>query len=707
MKKYPTSKIRNIVLLGPPGSGKTTLVEAMLYRAGSIPRTGSVEAGTTVSDFSPEEQETGSSQVMSLISFEWNDHKINLLDTPGSVDFAGEQAAALAVADLAVLVVDAVGGVDHGLLYLWRKAAEAEIPRIIFVNKLDREFVSFDKIITDMRESFGAGVAPLELPIGEGPEFHGIADLLTDEAWIYDSGKGEKAEIPQEMEEQEKQTHDALVEGIVVADDDLLERYLEGEIPDFATLESVLSKGVMNSAVFPVVCGSATGPVAVDRLCNYICEIGPSPADRGGFKIQLGEVGATNSDTNSETSPPRQTSTKIDVSTATIACDPDADPLLFVFKTIIDTYLGTVSVFRTITGTLHNDSEFTNTRTKSAERLRGIMTLQGSESTELPEVAPGDIAAVAKLSDTLTGDTLSSAGTSVSMNILNLPKPMLSVAVNPRTRADEDKLSQALRRACEEDPTLRLERNEETHQTLLSGMGETHLRMTLKRIERKFGVGVDTEDVQVPYRKTITRTAEAEGKHKKQSGGHGQFGIASVRIEPLPRGAGFEFVNEISGGVIPRQYIPAVEAGIHEAMTEGDKEGFPVVDLRATVFDGKHHSVDSSEFSFKMAGKLAFQEAFGEAGPVVLEPLSEVEVTIPEECMGDVMGDISSRRGIVHGTDVEEFNQRVIKATVPTAEITRYAIDLRSVTGGRGLFTAEHERYEAMPAGVAPQTAKN
>ena len=439
----------------------------------------------------------------------------------------------------------------------------------------------------------------------------------------------------------------------------------------------VLGQGVAAASVFPVVCGSATGPVAVDRLCNFICEIGPEPR---GMPVGVGDEKVL------------------------LNPDANADPLLFVFKTVIDPYLGTVSVFKAVTGTITPDTEVVNTRTKTSERLKTLVTFQGATSIDLSEIVPGDIAATAKLSDTSTGDTLSASGSAVTAEMSPLSQPMLSVAVVPRTRADEEKLSMSLRRACEEDPTLRLDRNEETRQTLLSGLGETHLRMTLKRIERKFNVGVDTVDVKVPYRETVTRQATAEGKHKKQSGGHGQFGIASVRIEPLPRGEGFEFQDEISGGVIPRQYIPAVESGIAEAMQDGGKVGYPVVDMRAAVYDGKHHSVDSSEFSFKMAGKLAFQAALQDAAPVVLEPLSQVEVTIPEECMGDVMGDISGRRGVVQGTNAGDFSQIIIEAIVPTAELVRYAIDLRSITGGRGFFTATHDRYEVLPAGVTPVT---
>ncbi len=668
MKTYPTERIRNVALVGSSGAGKTMLAEAMLYRAGVLDRMGSIEAQNTVCDHEPEEKTAGSSQVLTLASFEWNDHKINLLDTPGSFDFAGEQWAAMAVADMVVLVIDATSGVDHTIAAAWRRAAAAELPRLFFVNKLDREHVSFDSVLDQLQDTFDSGVAPLELPISEGPGFCGVADLLSDDAWLYEGTEITETPIPADMSDRVERVRESLIEGIVVADDDLLERYLDGDMPSVAELEKALAVGVAEASVFPVVCGSATLPIGVDRLCNYICGIGPSPATAQPMLDGAGEA---------------------------VAPVADGAPVLLVFKTTVDPYLGAVSVFRVATGTLHADTVLTNSRTGNTERVRTVVLLQGSTSRPVDELAAGDIAAVAKLADTATGDTLGDG--SLELAPPPRPEPMLSFAVVPRSKADEEKLSNALRRLCGEDPSLRVTRPLETRQTLLSGLGDMHLRTALKRIERKFNVGVDIEDLRIAFRETITSKATAEGKHKKQTGGHGQFGIAHVRIEPLPRGTGFEFVDEITGGVIPRQYIPAVEAGIREAMENGGKHGYPVVDLRATVYDGKHHSVDSSEMSFKMAGRLAFNAAMSAARPVVLEPVSQVDVHVPGECLGDVIGDLSSRRAIVQGTDTGDYGTQHIRALVPESELVRYAIDLRSITGGRGQFSAAHDHYAVLP----------
>jgi len=675
MKAFAPDRIRNVVLVGPPGSGKTSLAEAMLYRAGALPRVGRVEDGSTVCDHEPEEKEAGHSLTTALATLEWHDHKVNLLDTPGTFDFAGEAVGAMAAADLAVFVVDASSGLDHATVDLWRQASDRGLPRLVFVNKLDREHTDFEAVLAELQAAFGTGVAPLEIPIGAAESFHGIADLLTDTAWIYDSGHAELGEIPEEMEEREHQIHDSLVENIVVADDGLLERFLEGDVPNFEELEKVLGRGVASGTVFPVVCGSATIPIAVDRLCNYIVEVGPSPLDRPAVPVTVG------------------------TSTLDVAPDPSADALVQVFKTAVDPYLGHVSYFRVLTGTVSRDLQLTNGRTGDDERFRNVMSLQGAESVDVDALSAGDIGAVAKLQGTLTGDTLSARGRAEAPAI-GFPPPVLTTAVVARSRNDEDKLANALHRIVEEDPVLTVTRNDETHQTLLGGLGETHLRHVVARLERKFHVQVDTTDVRVAYRETISGPSSADGKYKKQSGGHGQFGIASVRIEPLPPGGGFEFVDEVTGGVIPRQFIPAVEAGIAEAMAHGGSSGYPVVDVRAAVFDGKHHSVDSSEMSFKMAGRLAFQEALEGARPVVLEPVATVEVTIPSDCLGDVMGDLSSRRAAVRGSDVDRWGDQVITAMVPESEMLRYSIDLRSITGGRGRFTAVHDHYAQVPGGV-------
>jgi len=675
VKAFEPDRIRNVVLVGPPGSGKTSLAEAMLYRSGAIARAGRVEDGSTVCDHEPEEKEAGHSLTTALATFEWHDHKVNLLDTPGTFDFAGEAVGAMSAADLAVFVVDASSGLDHATIDLWRQAADRDLPRMVFVNKLDREHTDFDAVLAELQKAFGTGVAPLEIPIGAAESFHGIADLLTDTAWIYDSGQAALGQIPEEMEEREHQIHDSLVENIVVADDGLLERFLEGDVPSFEELEKVLGRGVAAGTVFPVVCGSATIPIAVDRLCNYIVEVGPSPSDRPAIPVVVGG------------------------STVEVEPDPSADALVQVFKTAVDPYLGHVSYFRVLAGTVSRDLQLTNARTADDERFRNVMSLQGSESVSVDSLKAGDVGVVAKLSGTLTGDTLSASGRAEAP-VIGFPSPVLSMAVKARTRNDEDKLANALHRIVEEDPVLTITRNDETHQTLLGGLGETHIRHVVARLERKFHVQVDTEDVLVAYRETITAPSSAEGKYKKQSGGHGQFGVASVRVEPLPAGDGFEFVDEITGGVIPRQFIPAVETGVIEAMAHGGSSGYPVVDVRAAVFDGKHHAVDSSEMSFKMAGRLAFQEALAGARPVVLEPVSAVEVTIPSECLGDVMGDLSSRRAAVQGSDLDRWGDQVITAMVPESEILRYSIDLRSITGGRGRFTAVHDHYAQVPGGV-------
>jgi elongation factor G len=563
-------------------------------------------------------------------------------------------------------------------------AADLSLPRMIFVNKLDRERASYERTLEQLRERFGVGVAPLELPIGEEAEFSGVADLLSDTAFLYEgaTGKSTQGEIPDEMSDLEHQVHDNLVEGIVVADDALMERYLEGETISPKELQDTLSRGVAEATVFPVVCGSATKLVAIDRLAQLICEVGPSPLDRPPVSVQAGD------------------------STREVACDPSGPPLAFVFKTVADPYVGKVSFLKVLSGTIRPDAQLTNSRTHSDERLHGLFTMRGKEQDTVPELAAGDIGAVAKLANTGTGDTLAPKGTPVVVPTVEAPEPVLSVAIRPKSKGDEDKLMTGLHRLQDEDPALRVRRDDETHQTLLSGMGEAHLSLVTERLARKFGVEVETEEVKVAYRETISAEAEAEGKYKKQTGGHGQFGVAFLRVEPLERGGGFEFVDKIVGGVIPRQFIPAVEKGVIEAMTTGGVYGFPVVDVRATVFDGKYHPVDSSEMSFKMAGSIGFKEAMAKASPVMLEPISVVEITVPSAHQGDVMGDLNSRRGRVQGTETVGDGEQMITALVPTSEVLRYAIDLRSLTGGRGRFAVRHDHYDLLPSHLVDRVAK-
>ena len=677
MKRYATGQIRNVALVGHSGAGKTSLAEALLHRAGAISRLGRVEDGTTACDFDPEEQKRGISLSLALAPFEWRDHKVNLVDTPGYADFMGEVAAALRIADMAVFVVSAVDGVEVQTEEAWQLAQQLGVPRMVFVNKLDRERASYDATLAQLRERLGAGIAPLELPIGSEAGFRGIADLLTDTAHIYEGGAPHTEDIPDDMEALEHQVHDNLVEGIVVADDALLERYLEGDVPSVEELERTLHDGIAAATVFPVVVGSATAEIGIDRLADLLVEIGPSPLDRP-FTVTAG-----NGD-----QPIR----------ADVAPDLAGDPLAFVFKTIADPYVGQVSMFRVLSGTVRPDDHLVNSRTGNDERLHGLLTLRGREQEPARELVAGDIGAVAKLAGTVTGDTLAPRGTPVRVDPIEQPEPTLSVAVVPRTQADEDKLATALHRLVDEDPALRVVRDDETHQTLLLGTGETHLQITLEKLTRKFGASVDTEPVRVAYRETVTQPVSGvEGRHKKQTGGHGQFGVCVINLDPLPRGEGFSFASTVVGGAIGRSYIGAIQKGIEETMAAGGVFGYPVVDVGVTVTDGKEHSVDSSEMAFKVAGRLAFRAAMAQAGPVILEPVSRLEVTVPLELQGDVMGDLNSRRGRVQGTDTTSDGRQVVVALVPTSEIKRYAIELRSLTGGRGRFHAEHDHYDVLP----------
>lgn len=682
MQVCPSEKIRNVALVGHGGAGKTTLAEALLHRSGAITRLGRVEDGTTVSDHDPEEQRRGISLALSVTPFEWKGHKVNLIDTPGYADFLGDVRAALRVVDLAVFVVSAVDGVEVQTEAIWREAARIGVPRMVFVNKLDRERASFERTLEQLRERLGAGVAPLELPIGAEAELRGIADLLTDTAHLYEGGVPHTEPIPDEMEALEHQVHDNLVEGIVVADDALLERYLDGEVPALEELERALTLGIEAASVFPVVCGSATAEVGIDRLADLLVEIGPPPGDRA-TTVTAGDVAVE------------------------VPADPDGQPLALVFKTIADPFVGQLSLFKVLSGTIRNDDHLVNSRTGTDERLHGLFVVRGKDHEPVGALAAGDIGGVAKLSGTATGDTLAPKGQPVQVPPIEPPPAVLATAVVAKTQADDDKLASALHRLQEEDPTLVVDRDEETHQTVLRGTGETHLAITLERLERKFGVNLTTEEVRVRYRETITEPAEAEGRHKKQSGGHGQFAVASVRVEPLERGGGFEFVDKIVGGAVSRQYIPAVAKGIEEAMARGGTNGHPVVDVRATLVDGKEHSVDSSEMAFRAAGRLAFRDAMAKASPVVLEPIARLDVTVPNELLGDVMGDLNARRGKVQGTEPADAGEQVVYALAPESELLRYAVDLRSLTGGRGRFTMAHDHYDVLPGHLLEQVRRD
>ncbi|HZQ59420.1 MAG TPA: elongation factor G [Acidimicrobiales bacterium] len=676
MASVPSSRIRNVALVGHGGSGKTTLAEALLFGAGAIPRMGRVEDGTATTDTEPEELKRQLSASLALATVTWHDHKVNLLDCPGYADFFAEVEAALSVADLVVFVVSAVEGVEVQTEIAWRVAAERKLPRLVFVNKLDRERASFDRALGQLRATFGTGIAPLQLPIGEESSFRGVIDLLSDRAITYDGGKATEGAVPPDLATTEHEVHDALVEGIVVADDTLMERYLEGDAIGFEELEKTLARGVAEATVFPVLCGSATKSIGVDRLARAICEIGPAPTERPPLTVTAGDT------------------------VAEIPADAGGKPLAYVFKTVGDQF-GRISMFKMLSGTIRTDDTLINSRSHAEERLHQLFGLRGKEHLAVDEIVAGDIAATWKLSDTATGDTLAPKGMPVVVEHTAPPAPVLHIAIRPKSKGDEDKLMTALHRLRDEDTALAVRRDDETHQTVLSGMGETHLAVVIERLKRKFGVEVETEDLQVAYRETVTKPAQAEGKYKKQTGGHGQFGVAILRVEPMGRGEGFVFEDHVVGGAIPKQFIPAVEKGVIEAMTTGGHFGYPVVDVKVSCLDGKYHPVDSSEMSFKTAGALAFREASAQAGPVLLEPISALEVTVPTALQGDVLGDLNSRRGRVQGTEQGDDGSSVVKALVPTAELSRYAIDLRSITGGRGRFTVTHDHYDPVPAPLA------
>ena len=685
MDQAATPRIRNVALVGHSGAGKTTLVEALLNRAGVIPRVGRVEDGSTVCDTEPEEIKRGISLSPTIAPFTWKasdgeTYKVNVIDTPGYADFAGGVDAALSVADLVVAVVSAVDGVEVGTETVWEQAAAAGIPRMVFVTKEDKPRADFHRVLDQLRATFGPGFVPLELPIGEEEAFHGVADVLSDQGFEYAAdGTHHAGAMPDDVAEEERRVHDEVAEEIVSGDDEQLERYLGGEVPGAADLERALVHEVRDCQEFPVLVGSALTGVGVDRLADYICELGPSPADRPA-RVVVGEQEAG-----------------VGGSEISVAADPAGDTLLHAFRTVADPFVGQVSVFKVLAGTVGNEDHLTNAATGANERLHGLFFLRGKEHLPTGRVVAGDIAAVAKLTATPTGSTLSKRGTPARVVAPPARPTPYALALKPLTQADDDKLSSALQRLVGEDPTLVIDRTAHAGQTVLRGTGDTHLAVALERLARKFGVNVTTEPVRIAYRETIAGTVEAEGKLKKQSGGHGQFAVAQLRVSPTARGEGSVFVDSIVGGSIPRNYIPAVERGVMEAMAAGGVHGFPVVDVRVECYEGKYHSVDSSDMAFRTAASHGLREALTKAGSVVLEPVSLVTVTVPAALQGDVMGDLSARRGRIAGTDTLPDGRQQIQAMVPEAEIGRYVLDLRSLTGGRGTFTAVHDHYDVVP----------
>jgi elongation factor G len=654
--------IRNVCLIGHRGSGKTALGEAMLGLASG--RQG--PAVGNVLDYAEEEVERGMTLGMSAAHLEWKGRQINLLDTPGDGGFIADAFVAQRVADCAVLVVHAQDPIQVVTERVWRRGEKEDIPHIVVVNHLDRERTDFNGVVEQLRDRFGQAVVPLNLPIGKEGGLKGVYGLLSGTAFV----DGQQTnELPDGMEEEIEIARIQMLETIAESDDTLLEKYLEGEELTTQEMFEGIRKGIADGLIIPVLAASVEKMIGVDRVLDVVAGSAPSPVDRSRWTTEEGEE---------------------------VTCDPDGPFAAYVFKTYVDPYAGRLSVLRVVSGRCRSDEALTNPRSGAAERLGGISHLMGKERTNVDEAVAGDIVAVAKLRDTHTFDTLSRPEAPMVFAPVELPEPTTAFAVGAKTRGEEEKVFEAIRRVADEDPSLSLGRSEDTGEDILSGLAQMHVEFAIERIARRYGVEVDARAPKVPFKETISGTAQAQGRYKKQTGGRGQFGDARIELSPLPRGSGFEFEDGIVGGAIPRQFIPAVEKGIIEAMREGSLAGCPVVDVKVRLYDGAFHSVDSSEAAFKVAGSMAFKSAFAQANPVLLEPYVKVEVLAPTELVGDIMGDLSGRRGRPMGIE-QRGERQVVQAEVPQVEMLTYARDLRSITGGRANFHVEFGHYEEVP----------
>jgi len=680
MSKYESNSLRNVAVVGHGGTGKTTLCESMLYIAGKTDRPGRVDEGTSTLDFEPEEQKRHISISAATNFVEWEKYKITLLDTPGDSNFAYDTRNCLRVADGVIIVIDGVGGVEFQTEKVWEYSDEYQLSRIVFINRLDRERANFEKSVESIKSRLGKKVTPIFLPIGKEDSFNGIIDLVNRKALIFDDLKGsyKTTDIPSDMKDAVEKSRETMVEDIAESDEALMDKYLNtGDLSDTDLVDG-LRKAVIAGAVIPVVCGSALKNIGIANLINFIISTFPSPVDRG--PVEGKKPGKDEKE---------------------VRKPAEADPFsAFVFKTIADPYAGRLTVFRVYSGTVKSDSSFYNSTRKTSERFGNIFYLEGKNQKPVESLVPGDIAAVAKLKETATGDTVCIEKSPIVYNRVIPPPPIMSFAVSPKSRGDEEKIVSSINRIIEEDPTLTFHRDEQTREMILSGMGQVHIEVSVEKMKRKFGVEVTLKTPKVPYKETIKGKTNVQGKYKKQSGGRGQFGDCWLDIEPLPRGGGFEFVDRIVGGVIPQQYRPAVDKGIVEAMAEGVLAGYPVVDVRVSLVDGSYHTVDSSEMAFKIAGSMGFKKGVMACQPILLEPIVNIDIEIPDEYMGDVIGDLNGRRGKIIGMESKGAN-RIIKGQVPLAEILRYAPDLRSMTSGRGTFTYEHSHYEEVPSFIA------
>ena len=673
MQQFGLENIRNIALLSHAGAGKTSAAEAMLFTAKAINRLGKVDDGSSTSDYDPDEIKRKISINLSLLPCPWRDAKINLIDTPGYSDFIGEVKAGIRISEGAVIVICATSGVEVGTTQVWEYCQEANLPRLIFVNKMERENADFFKTVNDIQAKFGQKCLPIQIPIGAQSDFQGIIDLLNLKS--YTGSPPKEGEIPSSLEGQVNTFREKLIEAAAETDDALIEKYLGGEELTSEELRNGLRKAVVNGSIFPILAGSALQNVGINPLLDAMVDYLPSPAER--------EVAAA-TDAKEEN------------------FEPQADgPLAaLVFKTTADPYVGKLTYFKVYSGAIDSNSQVWNATKGSAERIGQLFLLRGKNQEPVAKVSTGDIGAVAKLNVTSTGDTLSSQSKPLKLAPIVFPQPIFDEAVSPKTKADLDKLGTALSRITEEDQTLHVRREPDTGETLLSGMGDTQLDVAAEKMQRKFGVSVNLETPKVPYKETITASVpNAEYKHRKQSGGHGQYGHVVMELEPLPRGTGNEFASRVVGGTVPKNYIPAVEKGFQEAIQDGVLAHHPVVDVRATLYDGSFHPVDSSEICFKIAGSQAMKKGLSQGQPILLEPIVDIQITVPNDLTGDIIGDLNTKRARVQGMN-PSGDINIIEAQVPLAEVLRYAIDLKSMTQGKGTYTIKFSHYEEVPAQI-------
>ena len=671
MKEYKTEEIRNIVLLGHGSAGKTSLSEAMLYQSGATNRIGKVEEGTTVADFDEQEIRRHISLSLSMVPCEWKNVKLNFLDTPGYTDFVGEVISAIHVADVGLVVVDAVSGVEVGTDLVWTQADERDLPRMVFVNKMDRDNANFERTLDTLRQNFGGNFVPLQLPVGSQADFDGIIDLIALKA--YSGSEAQESEIPEPMADQVEEFHTVLMEAAAEGDDDLIMKYLEGEELTASEIRYGLKAAFIAGTVIPVLCGSATKSLGVGLLMDNLAGMAPAPNEAAATTVE-GAQGEED-----------------------LGADASGPLGALIFKTMADPYVGKLSYFRVYSGTLAGDTRYFNTRAGEEERFGQLYVMRGKEQLPVSQLVAGDIGAVAKLNVSLTGDSICDRGHPLTIPSPQFPSALYSLAVNPKTQADSAKMGTTLSRLAEEDPTLHWHQEPSTKQTIMAGMGDAHLDIAVRRMEGRFGVGVETTIPKGPYRETITRTYNTQYRHKKQTGGAGQFAEVHVRVEPLPRGEAFDYVWEVFGGRISGSFSSSIEKGIKSVMQQGVIADYPVVDVRVAVTDGKEHPVDSKDIAFQIAGREVFKLAVQGAGPILLEPICRAFIAVPDENTGDVIGDLNTKRARVMGMD-QKGGKTIVEAEVPLAELQRYATDLRALTQGRGTFSMEVLRYDEVPA---------